>query len=84
MLTYKYDPLGRRIDEYNDSSGTPALLDAWSYDKTPLNNGSSDALGYLTSDTSYDSSGAACTETITSKAEISSQEPGPSAVSRSP
>jgi RHS repeat-associated protein len=65
VLTYKYDALGRKIDEYNDSSGTPVLLDAWSYDKTPLNGGTADALGYASSSTSYDSSGAAYTEMTT-------------------
>ncbi len=65
VLTYKYDALGRRIDEYNDTSGTPVLLDSWTYDKTPINGSSTDADGYLTSDTSYDTSGEADTETVT-------------------
>ena len=65
VLTYKYDPLGRRTGEYNDTSGTPVPLDSWTYDKAPLNDGPADALGYPSSDTSYDSSGAAYTETIT-------------------
>jgi len=65
VLTYKYDALSRRLDEYNDTSGTPVVLDSWVYDKTPINSGSTDAAGYLTSDTSYDSSGAAYTESIT-------------------
>jgi RHS repeat-associated protein len=65
VLTYKYDALGRRIDEYNDTSGTPVLLGSWTYDKTPLNGGTSDALGYMSSGSSYDSSGAAYTESIT-------------------
>ncbi len=45
VLTYKYDALGRKTAEYNDTSGTPVLLDSWTYDKTPLNGGTADALG---------------------------------------
>lgn len=65
VLTYQYDALDRRINEYNDTSGTPVPLDSWTFDKTPLNGGPSNALGYLTSNTSYDSSGAAFTQAIT-------------------
>ncbi len=68
VLTYKYDALGRRIDEYNATpgvTGEPVLLDSWTYDKTPLNGGSASTLGELTSDSSYDASGAAYTETVT-------------------
>ena len=65
VLTYKYDALGRRTGEYNDTSGTPVLLDSWTFDKTPLNGGTADALGGASSSTSYDGSGAAYTETVT-------------------
>ena len=65
VLTYMYDPLSRKTGEYNDTSGTPVLLDAWAYDQTPINDGTTDARGYPTSDTSYDSGGAAYTQTIT-------------------
>ena len=65
VLTYKYDAQGRKTGEYNDTSGTPVLLDSWAYDKTPLNGGTADALGYPSSSTSYDGSGAAYTESVT-------------------
>jgi RHS repeat-associated protein len=68
VLTYKYDALDRRTAEYNATPGVPnepVELDSWLYDKTPINGTSTDADGYLTSDTSYDSSGAAYTESIT-------------------
>ena len=68
VLTYSYDALGRRTGEYNATPGVPSepvLLDSWTYDKTPINDSSTDADGYLTSDTSYDSSGAAYTESVT-------------------
>ncbi len=67
-ISYAYDILGRKVAEYKGSlSG--AELDAWTYDQAPLNGGSADAVGELTSATSMDTygglSGGPYTEKVT-------------------
>jgi RHS repeat-associated protein len=65
LLTYTYDSIGRKLAEYAGTVSTGTKLASWTYDKTPINGGSTDALGEPTASTSYDSKGDAYTETIT-------------------
>jgi RHS repeat-associated protein len=68
-LTYKYDALDRRTATFNSTpglAGEPVELDSWAYDQTPLTGGTGpDALGQLTSATSYDANGQQYAETVT-------------------
>ena len=64
LITYTYDGLDRKTAEYAGTVATGTELASWTYDQTPLPNGS-DALGEPSSSKSFDSAGHAYTEAVT-------------------